>query len=80
MDIRELKESEQLDVLSEFMYNKLSDADKKVIVINFFRNQLEDRTEDDEGDTERDAHIESLKEEFDALSDRERNIYLEPYN
>ena len=23
MDIRELKESEQLDVLSEFMYNKL---------------------------------------------------------
>ena len=69
MDIRELKESEQLDVLSEFMYNKLSDADKKVIVINFFRNQIEDRTEDDEGDTERDAHIESLKEEFDALSD-----------
>ena len=80
MDIRELKESEQLDVLSEFMYNKLSDADKKVIVINFFRNQIEDRTEDDEGDTERDAHIESLKEEFDALSDRERNIYLETYN
>ena len=80
MDIRELKESEQLDVLSEFMYNKLSDADKKVIVINFFRNQIEDRTEDDEGDTERDAHIESLKEEFDALSDWERNIYLEPYN
>ena len=80
MDIRELKESEQLDVLSEFMYNKLSDADKKVIVINFFRNQIEDRTEDDEGDTERDAHIESLKEELDALSDRERNIYLEPYN
>ena len=78
MEFTSLKESQQLDVIAEFMYSKLNEDDLKAVAIKSFRDTLDNVAE--ETDEEHEAFIASITEEFLALTDKQKEEILKNYN